>query len=336
MRLLSKPYDRLPPGRRYRYDLEICRIGLFAVLGVYSIFAIIRPAVRLYVGTFRQSGVVLNVSDVLAAVFSLITFSLCFKLFKDPNRFFGLQRPSTTYRKAVYCATTAFVAPGLLLNPIILLSVQSHDATNFMGKPFLAICIVQFVTFLVSTAVSLGMVNEFLLDNEIDVPYDPTLTPHQIAMISSVVLSSDGNSEVISSPRRHDSTLHWSTSTSGDHLAIAYARMHDLVLRTPLDDNQDQLDIVLGSSPDVPSTTSITTHRSQPPLVVMSNDPNQSRCQTLARFDFMPQSIEGLHSIPSSPLCSALVLCLTLQSLLAICWLVYQSRQYEYSYVASA
>jgi hypothetical protein len=160
------------------------------------------------VGNFRQSGIVLNVSDVLAAVFSLITFPLCFKLFKDPIDSFRLQRSSTIYRKAVYWATTTFVAPGLLLNPIILLSVQSHDATNFMRKPFLAIRIVQFVTFLVSTTVSLRMVNEFLLDNEIDVPYDPTLTSRQIAMISSVVLSSDGNSEVISSPRRHGSTLH--------------------------------------------------------------------------------------------------------------------------------
>ncbi len=219
--------------------------------------------------------------------------------------------------------------PSLILHiPLLVLSYKAPASSSRLWY-----CILQFLFFIPPASLCLWMVNRFLV-RELDRRYEPTIMASTSAGILPMGFSP---SELPAYCDSTDSCSAWPISSISTqlesapygHLGAAYSGQLALASSTRRrieSHNASSSSMPHGrpddetfSAADAPNLTTFTRSN-------RSNNP-QSRCPTVARFDYMPQGRIGPHSWVSQPIVPLVLGGMNTWILILLCGLNYENQR---------
>ncbi|KAH6855076.1 hypothetical protein B0I37DRAFT_363869 [Chaetomium sp. MPI-CAGE-AT-0009] len=226
----------------------------------------------------------LNVLPAAAVAVSLATRITWHALFLNPYSFLGYRRPGVHYRWAVRIVSFVTTIPALILH-LAMIRVASRFRRPLsidFGQTIL-----QLVLLLSAISLYIWMVRRFLLRQN-DEHYEPTVSPspHEENMNSSPRVADTGD---VSSGLNSSTSYQ---SQSNFLLSKVYAQQQQQQIhRRARNESCSLLQTVEPTMtsetsppgvPDLPENTSLPRNRDQ--------SPSPHHCQTIAWFDYMPDS----------------------------------------------
>jgi hypothetical protein len=229
--------------------------------------------------------------EILVVLLSVSSRVIWQYLFRDPYQFLHFRRPSRAYRGAIYTVSAATIIPIFILHfPIIYINFKADRTTNISYYQSI-LCL---IVLLALCTYYIWMVHRFLLSDDHDAQYEPTVS--LLDEVNTAVLEPYSDDPPSTSVEESSSPL------SG-HLASAYALQQAISpLRTHAH-TQEHDD--LGSQPaTIPPETeleaTVSTAISTTDSTASTSSINQPgaplRCATIAKFDYMPENRVGPHS----------------------------------------
>ena len=241
------------------------------------------------------------------------------RLFKNPEKFLGLRRPTNAYRWAVLIVSLVTMIPNLAFHfPVIIASARTHRTINIT----VAQTTIQLVLFVAICGLHCYLIQRFLL-TRYDEHYEPLSArysaqrslrerPAWSSAASVMSLQSyrdeveDENPETqegqSSSDQPHDEQLSF-----GSLLSVAYTRQFEQQSEGcnnngRRDLGNDALICQLDAASPAHGSMTFDTPQAIASERVETHDAGRQKCPTLARFDYMRHNQMGTHSIATDPI----------------------------------
>jgi hypothetical protein len=255
-------------------------------------------------------------------------------LFHDPNTLFRFRRPSKGYRQAVYALSLCSVLPSLLLHiPLFVLSSK----TTRIRTARLRYCWAQLVFYAALVSVFLWMVNRFLLGEQDDGHYEPTMAVSSASIGTLPIDSSLSELSAYSDtpPPASHSTPSTSLVSSQPrpapygHLEAAYSTQPTLGTHTRErieDSRASSSSTIEHTPPDVETPLIVDAPETTASSSSCGNQASQLRCRTVAQFDYMPQGRVGPYSWSSLPLVQVVLGLVNTLVFILLCALCYENK----------
>jgi hypothetical protein len=317
------------PGHWYEYRLQWWRL----VLLFTWLFDFAVAQAKISVKTSLESGRAVYGRDVTIRVLAAFNYFLWAILFSDQSGIFCIRRPSQRYRRTVWIIVVCSTVPGLLLRVTNLLNLWVNGTTSVSWRNEAAAHILQLVVGLFSLILLQWMVRKFLLDKEIEGPYEPVLSTSHRTHFSTESPNSSGheNAAIILPPLIPlESTSPiisptWN-SPAHDRLAMAYSiqqfgQRHSLPSPNQFS-NAPRMESAVDNN--VASSDNTAQHS-----VPRNPPPNQLRCPTLAKFDYTPHSQSGLHSWGSMRVVRLTIVLLTTFNYIVLIWMLFEAAPFK-------
>lgn len=266
----------------------------------------------------------LEILVVLLSIFSRVIWQY---LFRDPDQFLHFRRPSKRYRRAVYTISAVTVIPIFILHfPIIYIDSKADRTTNISYYQSI-LCL---TVLLALCSYYLWMVRRFLLSNDIDEQYEPTVPLLEQADATAL------------DPYRDDpaiTSVDELSSTQSGHLASAYTlqqAISPLLTNVQTQDHDDSSSREATAIPESGHTATVLTTISPTDTTASTSSASQPRtplrCPTVARFDYMPENRVGPYSWFSYHFATALLVTFSTLVLVLVWKLIYQDKRSRLSF----